>query len=164
MATPAHEQMIERVREGHLRRLHDRDWSCGPPPFGYQKVGGKLVEVPGEAKVVRRIFELFLELKSRAGVARRLNEEGVRTRRGAKWHRNAVTYILKNPVYAGANVYGRFENGDTRLKDRDEWEVVQGMREPMVAVAIFGKAGELLKWRNFWITLYPTANSPWNGR
>ncbi len=95
MAAPAHKHIFERVREGHLRRLHDRDWSRGPPSFGYQKVGGRLVEVPEEAKVVRRIFDLFLELKNRVAVARKLNEEGGTTRRGSKWHRNAVTYILK---------------------------------------------------------------------
>lgn len=138
------EILIERTKEGHLRRLRQGDWSCGVVPFGYKKVDGKLIEVPEEAKVVRRIFELFLELKNRAAVARKLNEEGIRTRRGAKWHRNTVTYILQNPVYTGANVYGRFENGDTRLKHEDEWEVVPGMREPMVAPEKCDAARELM--------------------
>ena len=36
-----------------------------------------------------------------------------------------------NTVYAGCNVYGRHAKGDTRLKDRKAWTVVEGMREPL---------------------------------
>jgi site-specific DNA recombinase len=126
------EILVERTKEGHLRRLHRGDWSCGPVPFGYRKVDGKLVEVPEEAEVVRRIFRLFLKLRTMKGVARRLNEEGVRTRQGKLWSDNQVKYILTNPVYAGANVYGRHKKGDTRLKKWSQWTVVRGMREPLV--------------------------------
>ena len=131
------ELIVERTREGHLHRLKQGDWSCGPVPFGYRKVDGKLMEVPEEAEVVRYIFELFLKLRNRGAVARQLNEEGSRTRRGCLWHRNTVTDILRNPVYAGANVYGRHKKGDTRVKPREEWTVVNGMREPMVDADVF---------------------------
>lgn len=126
---------IERTKEGHLRRLHQGDWSCGPVPFGYRKVDGKLVEVPEEAEVVRHIFRLFLEMKSMRGVARQLNDEGLRTRKGKRWRDFQVKYILTNPVYAGANVYGRHKHGDTRVRDRAEWQVVGGTRQPMVPPA-----------------------------
>ncbi len=43
------ELLVERTREGHLRRLRQGDWSCGPVPFGYRKEDGRLVEVPDEA-------------------------------------------------------------------------------------------------------------------
>lgn len=126
------ELLIERTKEGHLRRLQKSDWSCGVVPFGYSKVDGKLVEVAEEAAVVRRMFDLFLEHKAFNGVARLLSEEGVRTRNGNRWYGNVVKGILRNPVYMGANVYGRHAKGDTRVKPKEEWTVVPGMREPMV--------------------------------
>ena len=131
------ELLIERTKEGHLQRLLKADWSCGVVPFGYCKVDGKLVEVPEEAALVRRIFKLYLRLKSLRAVTTQLNKEGVQTRKGNHWHGNVVRGILVNPVYTGANVYGRHAKGDTRLKPREEWIVVPGMREPMVAQGTF---------------------------
>ena len=48
-----------------------------------------------------------------------------------------VKQVLVNPVYAGANVYGRHKKGDTRVKPCWEWTVVPGKREPLVAPEIF---------------------------
>ena len=138
------ELLVERTRGGHLHRLRKSDWSCGPVPFGYRKVDGKLVEVPQEAKVVQRIFSLFLNLKSRRGLALALNEEGVLTRRGKCWTSNTVTAILINPVYTGANVYGRRANGDFALKERCAWVVIPGVRKPLVDQETFEAVQELL--------------------
>jgi site-specific DNA recombinase len=138
------EMLVERTKEGHLHRLRRQDWSCGPVPLGYRKVDGRLVEVPEEAMVVRRVFDLFLKLKGRRAVAMRLNANGLRTRRGALWTSNTVTEALRNPVYMGANVYGRHRKGDTRLKDGDDWTVLPGMRVAMVATETFEAAQALL--------------------
>ena len=138
------ELLVERSRDGHLHRLQTRDWSCGPVPIGYRKGDGKLVEEPAEADLVRRIFDLFLKLKSRRGVARQLNAEGVTTPQGKTWSGNRITAILKNPVYTGANVYGRHSKGDTRLRPKEEWTVVPGMREPLVETESFDAAQALM--------------------
>ena len=80
----------------------------GRPPYGY-KVGPKrrLVIVPEEGSVVRYIFRLYL--KDGLGIrriARRLNEEGLQTRRGGHWSMVTVRDILRNRAYIGT--YSRF--------------------------------------------------------
>ena len=40
-------------------------------------------------------------------------------------------------MYAGCNVYGRHEKRDTRVKPREEWTVVPGMREAVVGGNLF---------------------------
>jgi DNA-binding transcriptional regulator YiaG len=100
-------------------------------------VDGELVEVAEEADLVRRMFRLYLECRTYRGVVTQLNEDGLRTRRGNRWYPNVVKGILINPVYTGANVYGRHASGDTRLKPKEEWTVVPGMREPMVNPEVF---------------------------
>ena len=134
------ELMVDRVKEAHLSRLKTRDWSCGPVPYGYRKVDGRLVEKPEQAEVVRRIFRLYLEMRSFRGVARRLSEEAVPAPRGKKWWGETVKGILTNPVYAGCNVYGRHRKGDTRVRPRDEWTVVPGMRGGLVRPGVFREA------------------------
>jgi site-specific DNA recombinase len=80
----------------------------GRPPFGY-KVGPKrrLVIVAEEGSIVRYIFRLYL--KDGLGIrriARRLNEENLRTRRGGHWSMVTVRDILRNRAYIGT--YSRF--------------------------------------------------------
>jgi site-specific DNA recombinase len=138
------ELLVERTKEGHLHRLKKGDWSCGPVAFGYRKEAGRLVEIPENASIVRRVFALFIELRSRRGVAVRFNDEGVKAPGGKLWSDSAVTSILRNPVYTGANVYGRHKKGDTRLRPREEWTVLPGMRKPMVEPETFQRVQEVL--------------------
>ncbi|HEY8820274.1 MAG TPA: recombinase family protein [Dehalococcoidia bacterium] len=97
----------DRVREA-MRRKAIRGEVLGRPPYGYQ-VGPKhrLEPVPDEAPVIRYIFRLY----TREGlgirlIARRLNEEGFRTRRDGNWSMVTIRDILLNRAYLGT--YTRF--------------------------------------------------------
>ncbi|OFK24143.1 recombinase family protein [Olsenella sp. HMSC062G07] len=69
--------------------------------FGYVWEGDHLVIVPEEAKVVRRIFQNFLDGKSRLETERELNGEGITTRSGSKWMDSNIKVILTNITYTG---------------------------------------------------------------
>lgn len=91
-----------------MRRKAVKGEALGRPPYGY-RVGPKrrLVVVPDEGSVVRYIFRLYL--KDGLGIrriARRLNEENFRTRRGGLWSMVTVRDILRNRAYVGT--YARF--------------------------------------------------------
>ncbi len=97
----------ERVRAA-MRRKAVKGEVLGRPPYGY-KVGPKrrLQIVAEEGSVVRHIFHLYL--KGGLGIrriARRLNEEGLRTRRDGLWSMVTVRDILRNRAYVGT--YTRF--------------------------------------------------------
>jgi len=91
-----------------MRRKAVKGEVLGRPPFGY-KVGPRrrLEIVPPEATVVRYIYRLYLRdgLGIRL-IARRLNEENMRTRRGGLWSMVTVRDILRNRTYLGT--YSRF--------------------------------------------------------
>jgi site-specific DNA recombinase len=91
-----------------MRRKAVRGEVLGRPPFGY-KVGPRrrLEIVAQEATVVRYIYRLYLRdgLGIRL-IARRLNEENMRTRRGGLWSMVTVRDILRNRTYLGT--YSRF--------------------------------------------------------
>lgn len=97
----------DRVKTAMRRRAITGE-VLGRPPFGY-KVGPKrrLVIVPEEGSIVRYIFRLYL--KDGLGIrriARRLNEEDLKTRRGGLWSMVTVRDILRNRAYIGT--YSRF--------------------------------------------------------
>lgn len=103
----------EGERLGHkvqvaMRRKAVKGEVLGRPPFGYRVGPRRRLEVVAqEASVVRYIFRLYLRdgLGIRL-IARRLNEENVRTRRGGLWSMVTVRDILRNRTYLGT--YSRF--------------------------------------------------------
>jgi len=97
----------DRVRAA-MRRKAVRGEVLGRPPYGY-KVGSRrrLELIADEAVVVRYIFRLYLqEGMGIRLIARQLNEEGLRTRRGGNWSMVSIRDILRNRVYLGT--YSRF--------------------------------------------------------
>jgi site-specific DNA recombinase len=97
----------DRVRSA-MRRKAVKGEVLGRPPYGY-RVGSRhrLELVPEEAVVVRYIYRLYLQegLGIRR-IARCLNEEGVKTRRGGNWSMVSIRDILRNRAYLGT--YSRF--------------------------------------------------------
>ena len=97
----------DRVRAA-MRKKAVKGEALGRPPYGY-RVGprGRLQVVPEEGSVLRYIFRLYL--KDGLGIrriARRLNEEEIRTHRGWLWSMVTVRDLLRNRAYLGT--YSRF--------------------------------------------------------
>src|SRR3990170_2315436 len=97
----------DRVRAA-MRKKAVKGEALGRPPYGYC-VGPRrrLQIVAEEGSVVRYIFRLYL--KDGLGIrriARRLNEDGLRTRRGLLWSMVTVRDLLRNRAYVGT--YSRF--------------------------------------------------------
>ena len=120
--------LSDRVRAA-MRKKAVRGEVLGRPPFGY-KVGNRrrLELVPEEAVVVRYIFRLYInENMGIRLIARRLNEEGLKTRRGGNWSMVSIRDILRNRAYLGT--YARFgvrvPGSHTSLVSADDFRTVQ---------------------------------------
>src|SRR5258708_1943775 len=70
----------ERVRDEIAASKRKGLWVGGPVPLGYATEGKKLVVAPVEAKIVRTIFSLYLEVDSVAALAEILERKGIRTK------------------------------------------------------------------------------------
>ncbi len=100
-------RLSERVRAA-MRKKAVKGEVLGRPPYGY-KVGNRrrLELIPEEAVVVRYIYRLYLnEGMGIRLIARRLNGEDLKTRRGGNWSMVSIRDILRNRAYLGT--YSRF--------------------------------------------------------
>lgn len=98
---------------------------AGRPPYGYrltnQNEKTTLEICEGEARVVRLIFNLYIEGRSLGEIADTLTEMGIptsydtgerrriekRTMEYGQWSRGSVAYILTNETYIGVWYYGK---------------------------------------------------------
>lgn len=92
----------ERVRMGITAMARQHKWVTNYPPLGYDKgEDGRLVKNNAEAKLVREIFEMYINLESMPQVAFELNKNGVKTKWNKKWSTYSVKKILDSRIYLG---------------------------------------------------------------
>ncbi|ADB34564.1 Recombinase [Kribbella flavida DSM 17836] len=97
---------VDRKSARQTRALQQRA-DLGKPPLGVRLTGytSKGVVIEDEARIVRRIFQEFINGESLKGIAGRLQADGIETRRGGRWNSSSIATILRNPRYAGLAIY-----------------------------------------------------------
>lgn len=109
------EQTVQRLKDKFAQAARNGERHPGTPPYGYDadlKNRSLIINID-EAKVVKWMFRLAIDLSGVAAVARALNEAGHRTRTlvrhkgkedectvgGKPWNANKVVKIIQNVAY-----------------------------------------------------------------
>lgn len=134
------EMISERTRDKIAAARRKGKWSGGMPVLGYNVKDTKLVVDPAEAKLVKSIFELYLDTMSILKTAQVLNCRNIRTkewvtRKGRKmggrtFDKGAVYQLLTNRVYVG------------QVRHRDEY--YKGEHKAIIDQITFDRVQEML--------------------
>ena len=133
------------------KRMEQGIPTAKPPILGYKWVGNHLEIVPEEAAVVKRIFQNFLDGKSRLETERELEAEGIRSVNGNVMRDSQLKHILNNITYTGNTLLQKefvedpitkkrrknkgqlpqyyIENTHEAIIDYDTWKYVQDEME-----------------------------------
>jgi site-specific DNA recombinase len=134
------EVTAERIRDKIAASKAKGMWMGGTPPIGYKPNGRSLAIVEEDAKLIRRIFELYLELGNVRAVTESLGEGKVRspirtvaktgrTIGGVPLSRGQIYKMLSCATYVG-EVHHReqvYPGLHDAIIDRDIWDRVQAM-------------------------------------
>lgn len=97
----------------------------GVVPFGYRPlkdgVRTRLEIDPLDGPVVVKVFALCQAGLGAQAIALALNEAGQLRRRGKRWGKNTVSYLLKNEVYTGMKTFNKTHRRTRKVKPRDQW-------------------------------------------
>lgn len=139
--------------------------------YGYEKDPenrNALIIDPVAAKQVKRIFSWYQEGKSKNAIVHLLNDYGIlcpsayKRQKGLKyqnpnadmgkglWSVMTVTGILKNQIYTGYMVQGRYRKKSYKIHvqeavPEEEWFIVPNTHEPIIKREDFNQVQELLK-------------------
>ena len=91
----------ENIKWGTRKRFEQGITNGKFPIYGYRWEGDHLVVEPEEAAVVKRVFQNFLDGKSRLETERELESAGIRTRQGCVMRDSNLQRILTNVAYTG---------------------------------------------------------------
>jgi DNA invertase Pin-like site-specific DNA recombinase len=119
----------ERIRDKFAASRKRGMWMGGFVPMGYDVKDRKLVINGTEAKAVRMIFERFVALGSASTLARALQAEDARNKRGKRIDKGFVYKLINNRVYLGEAVHkGTSYPGEhDAIITRDLWDAVHAI-------------------------------------
>jgi DNA invertase Pin-like site-specific DNA recombinase len=140
-----------------LRRelIDDSGRSKGPMQRGERKSlqNDRVILRPGPAQeqnIIRFVFDEFVKGKSETAIARKLNEDGIKTLHRRPWSRWMIHYLLENENYIGNLLYNRRSNKlkqGPKQNSRDSWIRSHGDFEPIVDPEVFAKAQKKMQAR-----------------
>ncbi|MBS9529960.1 recombinase family protein [Wolbachia endosymbiont of Rhagoletis cerasi] len=122
------EMIVERVKNKIATSKEQGLWMGGNVPLGYDVKEKELIINEKEAKVIKHIFERYMELKSMAGLARELNSQGYRTKAKSDIFKKAtVRRIITNPVYMGKTRHyeKQYEGKHEAIIEEEKWQKAQ---------------------------------------
>lgn len=124
---------IERVTATMISRATAGTWNGSTVPYGYSydKKSKEFSIDPRELEVCRLMLKEFKATKSIMETARRLNQSGYTTRKGAQWDPRGVKRILTSPFSYGCYVYNVTSKGREISNPESKWITTEGHHEPL---------------------------------
>ncbi|MCD6170924.1 MAG: recombinase family protein [Thermoplasmata archaeon] len=124
------EQIGERVYVGMRQKAKQGKGLLGSPsPYGYKYDNGNFV-LDGNAKIVKKIYDMYLDGYSLKKISDWLNENKIKTKKGGKWNKKTVARILSNPIYCGYIEWEEilFKGSHAAIVGIDEFNEVQKLK------------------------------------
>lgn len=153
LSSMAQEESIslsKNVRMGIKHRMMNGTFKQGCIPYGYIVENDVWKINEEQARVVRAIFQAYINGKSLAKIADELKKAGITKADGtANWTGKRIAYILRNEKYKGDALYQKSYTEDFPFKARTnrgerDMYYVKNHNIPIVPADIFDKANALL--------------------
>ena len=152
-----------KVKSGVWARKEQGLFVGAKAPYGYMKDENnknKLIVNKEEAKIVKRIFQMYDSGSTMGQIAKKLQDEKVycpsyngfeKNKNGIYgWNYSTISKILKNEFYLGNTVYGKVINLSYKTKKvkfvpREEWKVVANTHKAIISKELFDSVQKKIK-------------------
>jgi len=159
----------EAIKAGIQQSMQDGKVKLNYSQFlGYTKdADGNLVIVPGEAEIVRKIFELYLRGNGCRKIKRWLEEHGIKTATGkTEWSTSTIDRMLSSEKYVGDMLLQKtFTAGAAgyQVKNTGQQEMyyIRGNHEPIIDRETWERVQEMKGWPAYEIPCDSDAVKDW---
>lgn len=123
------------------KRFEQGSYVISYPPYGYLNDSGEMRIVPEEAEIVRRIFDDTINGKGSSQIAKELNAEGIKSKKGGSWYSTTIRGMLKNEKYTGDVIFQKTYTDDRFTRHTNNGEEQQyycrNHHEPIISHEVF---------------------------
>ncbi len=166
MSRREYKTINRRLQRGRAAAAKEGKYIASIAPYGYEKIkipndkGYTLQIVPEQAEIIKNIFDWYIngfngKKPGLGGIAKKLNDLGVKPCRHEYWGKEALRDIISNPVYTGKIRWGYRKIRKTAVDGKmvksrpicsDENCILsEGMHKAIISQDIFDKAQKTLK-------------------
>ena len=169
MSRREYKTILRRMQRGREASAKEGKYAGSIAPFGYRRAklqnekGYSLEVEPEEAAAVKLAYELYVYGDpqpdgsfadiGRATIAKRLDQMGIKNRKGGAWATASVTRMLQNPVYIGKIHWNRrpgkksSENGKIKVSRplAEDYILSDGLHEPIISEDLWNLAQDKMK-------------------
>lgn len=120
---------------GRIASVQNGNYLGTYPPYGYKKISYKdgkktcytLEPIPEQARIVQLVFEMYRDGYGSHRIANHLNEMGIPSSKGGKWHAESLKKMRTNEHYIGKVVWNKRK--DTRTVENGKIIVSRPVQE-----------------------------------
>lgn len=152
-----------KVKSGVWARKEQGLFVGAKAPYGYMKDENnknKLIVNKEEAKIVKRIFQMYDSGSTMGQIAKKLQDEKVycpsyngfeKNKNGIYgWNYSTISKILKNEFYLGNTVCGKvinlsYKSKKVKFVPREEWKVVANTHKAIISKELFDSVQKKIK-------------------
>ena len=120
--------------------------------WGYNQKDGELTINEDEAKVVRRIFELYISGLGCRGIRKKLTDEGFLTRNATEFAETTIKRMIKNEKYKGTVVFNKqhkdFDTKKIIQNPSSEWIIHENRIPAIIDPVSWEEANRIMKERS----------------
>ena len=151
-----------KVKSGVWARKEKGLYVAAKAPYGYvkdEKDRNRLVINEEEAKIVKKIFQMYNKGKTMGEIASKLQDDeiyapsynGFEKNKNGKygWTYSTISKILKNKVYLGHTEYGKVMNLSYKSKKvkqipRSEWKIAHNTHKAIIEQEVYDTAQKII--------------------
>ncbi|WP_024831468.1 recombinase family protein [Ruminiclostridium josui] len=159
MSRKEYKMINKRLQRGVIHSVNSGNYNSPYPPFGYiikqEKLGRTLEPHPQQSEIIKCIYGWYVnESVGSQIIAQRLNSMGLKTNKNNNWTCQAVTAILKNPVYTGKIAWRKTSinrmppKKSKKVQPRQDWILAEGKHPALISETIYQKAQNIMKNNN----------------
>ena len=140
-------RLSEEVKRGMTQKALRGEWNS-VAPFGYFVKNSKLCVDTDKSKIVKYIFESFVNNSiPMIQIARELNNMGIKTNRGNQFENRTIKYILQNSAYIGTSHWSKDKQHNYRItqSNKDNVISVENAHPAIIDKQLFNKAQTMIK-------------------
>lgn len=140
--------LSKKINMAHTQRAKKGRAVTNGKMWGYNQSDGQLTIDEEQAKVVRKVFDLYVEGKGFRTIVKELTRLGIFNQDGNEFSETTLKRMIRNEKYKGVLISNkRHKDFDTKkVSDvpEDQWIVREGAVPAIVSVEIWDKANEIL--------------------
>ncbi|MCK5128674.1 MAG: recombinase family protein [Clostridiales bacterium] len=140
--------LSKKLNVAHKTRMKKGTIVTNGKMWGYDQINADLVINEEEAKIVKLIFNLYIQGKGFRTISNELNDIGIKSKTGTQFALTTLKRMIRNEKYKGTLICGKTHRNFFTKKiesvPEEDWIIHENRIPPIISEEVWNEANEIL--------------------